>query len=192
MLVVVVLDCLWSRRLPRRKTPAAVFPGRLLCGIFAFTVLQHLRCPGTRCRPAVQLERFWVVLDFNQLKTCFSSCGSCPRFWLWTDILRPLVFPFRILRIQRDFDDHRNCYRDDHELINSRDVSPSATRVLLPLFIPILTPSRVRRAVAGLDGGRETSKIALLKIFTPHIPRGSHEPCAPRLAVTLIRDLSRR
>jgi len=45
LLAVVVLDCLRSWRLPCRKTPAAGFPGRLLCCVSALTVLQHLRCP---------------------------------------------------------------------------------------------------------------------------------------------------
>jgi len=49
MLVVVALGGLWSWRSPCRKTPAAGFPGRLLCCVPVFTVLQHPRCTGTLC-----------------------------------------------------------------------------------------------------------------------------------------------
>jgi hypothetical protein len=38
LLVVFVLDSLWSWRLPCRKIPAAGFPGRLLCCVSALIV----------------------------------------------------------------------------------------------------------------------------------------------------------
>jgi len=28
------------------------------------------------CRSTVKFNRLWIVLEFNQLKTCYSSCGS--------------------------------------------------------------------------------------------------------------------
>jgi hypothetical protein len=64
MLVVILLDALWSWLLPCRKRLAVGFPGRLLYCVLVFTVLQHLRCPvqalcvfAFTCQPADSLTR---------------------------------------------------------------------------------------------------------------------------------------
>jgi len=103
MLVVVVLDCWWSWRLPCRKTPTPCrwFP-RKVASVASLPLQssQYLRCRHSmrsrspaRCRPAVQLERLSV--GFQPAKNLLLIVRiSCPRFWFWTDILRPLVsFP---------------------------------------------------------------------------------------------------
>jgi len=72
--VVVVLDCLWSWRL--QENPCLWFPRKV-------AALHQTRVPlGT-------------IVGFQQTKNLlFIVRISCPRFWFWTDILRPLVsFP---------------------------------------------------------------------------------------------------
>jgi len=68
---------LWNWRLPCRKTPAAGFPGIAFLSLQFFDI-QDVRCVFT-CQPAVSAVWSAVVLNFNQLTTCFSSCGSIAR-----------------------------------------------------------------------------------------------------------------
>jgi len=90
--------------LPCRNTPAAGFPGRLLCCISA---LQSFNILDVRCRTpcALTLARQPAVLtgsptraplgSFELTKNLLFIVRICiPRFCFWTDILRPLVsFP---------------------------------------------------------------------------------------------------
>jgi hypothetical protein len=82
--------------------------------LLPFSALQALFSPSTsedvRCRHLVHL-RLTVsklsqtripldsVLEFNQLKNLYSSCGSCLHLCFWTDFLRPFAFPFPLKEV---------------------------------------------------------------------------------------------